>query len=610
MSILIKQELSRRNIDKDYFYSIFDLDLFSDIQVKQFFKKYNKINELYKQLLEENDTGIISLNMLRNNVFMNREMNDSFQLLLISLKNIRNIAFEYKLSSLFFLKAEYVALYLKKGGFLYHTDISGKNALSYALKEKDIKKSKILIEHGLNVSTLDIVYNNFKDKKFVEMLIEESLINVKKFEISFGLLREKYRPENINILYEKGFDLRNVKPYFIKKDFVDTYIYYLNNGGNIKTLNNKGESVIKYLKEDAFIYFLNNTEYSRNITKKVNLLKVLISKKEYKNNDYELIEILLNKDNQLPEFILNPDISNDFKLKMLLFKKNLLKIDNLNIHLLKETVDTFKNNDIVLSLNSFVEMVKQGYLFNKKELHFVEDYLIKLSLDDLKKIEKINPFIYDIHSNTEINMTFLSCLENRPKLLEYLIQNEHDNLFISANREYKNKLIKTTDIIDGKLRSFSLLTYPICLVLNKNNLLAISNIINPAEIEESNKDVVEYLIKEGFIDIKNVNHVINEYIDFQSEGLKKYIELTGDYLNNFKDKNGESLLLYAQDTEQIKFLLKVGVNINPNHKIYSDQVVLMLELYFPKLIEDEQDILNEEIGITSKSIEKSKIKRL
>ena len=36
----------------------------------------------------------------------------------------------------------------------------------------------------------------------------------------------------------------------------------------------------------------------------------------------------------------------------------------------------------------------------------------------------------------------------------------------------------------------------------------------------------------------------------------------------------------------------------------------MLELYFPKLIEDEQDILNEEIGITSKSIEKSKIKRL
>ena len=108
---------------------------------------------------------------------------------------------------------------------------------------------------------------------------------------------------------------------------MDTYIYYLNNGGNIKTLNNKGESVIKYLKEDAFIYFLNNTEYSRNITKKVNLLKVLISKKEYKNNDYELIEILLNKDNQLPEFILNPDISNDFKLKMLLFKKNLLKIE-------------------------------------------------------------------------------------------------------------------------------------------------------------------------------------------------------------------------------------------------------------------------------------------
>ena len=93
MSILIKQELSRRSIDKDYFYSIFDLDLFSDIQVKQFFKKYNKINELYKQLLEENDTGIISLNMLRNNVFMNREMNDSFQLLLISLKNIKSITY-------------------------------------------------------------------------------------------------------------------------------------------------------------------------------------------------------------------------------------------------------------------------------------------------------------------------------------------------------------------------------------------------------------------------------------------------------------------------------------------------------------------------------------
>lgn len=592
MEQLIKKELEKYKINKVDFENKYDLSFYSGNQVKLFFKNYHIIEKLYQIFFSRiGKEYAIPLEDIKKQCFQSKKINQSFQLLLISLKNV-NILFEYKSSILFFISTEYIDVFKQKGGFLYHTDVTGRNALFYALQDKDIKKSKYLLTKGLKTSRLDIDYNSKSDKVFVEFLIENDLINIDNFKINFNLLSKHTLPMNIETLYEKGFTLNNTIPHYNKNTFEQNFIYYMNHGGDFEKLTDKDSSSLKYLSDKSFNLLLSQVALTENDRK--SLIQYLACGTDVNYNPKKIYNQLLSVINTKPavEFIDVNKVRDVLKIKLLLLNNNLLDLNKVELYIRNKTAINFKKGDLYLSPNQYHNLL----VTDKKKLVLNNTDLSKLPLSQLKSIIKSGADLKINDSNNKnANLLFNAVLGNNVGMVKFLISEGFNTLEIKKDFSYDNKRINKKDINNGKLRSFSLCDLEMCMLLNNNNLLLLDPMVHPIEIEESKKEVVEYLIKEGLLSKSNVNHTIDEFVDFQSEGLLKYTELTEDHVNDFTDLKNHNVLLYASEIKDIEFLFRKSINIEQDVTIYSERVRIMLGIHFANLIKNESEILKKEM---------------
>ena len=344
-------------------------------------------------------------------------------------------------------------------------------------------------------------------------------------------------------LFPNDIQIINNDEYLIRLSIIPEFFENL-----FKILKNKIEFVIhlghNYPFNPPKIYVLNKIEKCF-LCDCRDLLYDIINKKIWKNNQFNLIDII----NLIPDFLIK--ISNENYIKKSI--GNYYLDEEYNYYLINETEKLYYGE-----INEEIKM-NNSNIFEKKFLFISEEYLLIF----ISNIE-FNNFILN-QLNTKNNNLKLIFYANFKSIdyIKKLNENIQINFKIKNNKIYKLQFSSIEseivfNIIMEMLQK-NKINYSVTSKNNDNN----KKIIEKNQAEELEEKIVK--IERKFIKDNNLN--INEI-----KSLIDYYEIIINYYNSKKDKREEEYIIKLnkiKNNEIIKNILnedikKIETNINNN----------------------------------------------
>ena len=346
---------------------------------------------------------------------------------------------------------------------------------------------------------------------------------------------------NNSKLFPNNIKKINENEYFINLTIIPENFEILKN-----VFNNKIEFILylghNYPLNPPKIYILNKFNEKCFLCDCRDLLYEIINKNIWKNNQYNLIDIV----SLIPEFLLK--ISNEnYKKKEI---GNYYLDDEYNYYLINSTEKLYYG-EITEQI-----MINNNNIYEKKNIFISEEYILLFTLNN-----EFNNFILNQLNqlNTKINLKLIFYANF--KSIDYI---KRLNSTIQINFKIKNHKIYKFQFISNE----SELIFNIIMnMLQKNNINYSVNLkisdnnkanINKKEAEEIEEKIVKLerkLSKDNFLEVKEINNLI------------EYYEIIKNYYNFQKDKREEEYkikLNKIKNNEIIKNILNNEIKTQKN----------------------------------------------